>query len=141
MDASPHQDHGTAFSTLRPHTGQSEDTSIRTDDTEGTAIHKTVLKWYGKAKQPSLYRNKSFGSLFVSENSTPGTSAAPMVNEKNVRAETPAATTHIERRSNMHGNENAVGWDDPRDSENPMDWPKWKKGLNFIVILMICFTS
>lgn len=147
MDASPHQDHGDHFSTLRPSTGQSEETSIRTDDTEGTAIHKTVLKWYEKAKQPSLYRKKSFGSIFVSDmdnstESTPGSSTAPMIKEKNVEEVIPGEDSHQERGSSRDdGDENAVGWDDPHDPENPLEWPTWKKAINIAVIILICFTS
>lgn len=157
--APPHQDHGNPFSssTLRPSTGQSghsENISIRTDDTEGMTIHKTVLKWYEKAKQPSLYQKKSFGSLGggvgmgVSDTEpstvTPGSSTAAMIREKGGGAGegTPVTDFGKERRSNGgNGDEIAVGWESPQDSENPLDWSDGKKALNLAVIILICFTS
>lgn len=119
----PHQEPSKGFSTGRPSTGQTENVSIKSEDSENTVIHKTVLKWYDRARLPALYHRTSFGSFFDREG---------MLNE------TPPL---YPGKSDRDMDENAVGWEDVYDPENPMDWSKWKKGLNFLVIFMISFTS
>lgn len=108
------------------------ETSINSNDSESTAIRKTVRKWYDAAKMPTIYHRKSFGSFGNIEplhpTNTPRPSEAP-----------PTSPPRHQEAKDM--DTNAVGWDHEGDPQNPMNWSKWRKGAHFLVVFLICFVS
>jgi hypothetical protein len=83
------------------------------------------------AKLPSVYDRKSF-LAFTAMGTSTSTSKAE-------RADTPQHSTPPIRSEKKNMDFYGVGWNDEHDPENPMNWPKWKKSLNFSVVFLICF--
>jgi len=88
--------------------------SVRTSDSENTAVRKDVYRLYRSWELPSIYHN---GELAFT-----GFEKAP-----SERSTTKDA--HL------------VDWDGKYDPQNPINWPSWKKALNIGCILLMCIIS
>jgi hypothetical protein len=88
--------------------------SVRTSDSENTAVRKDVYRLYRSWQLPSIYHN---GELEFT-----GFEKSPSERSTTIDA-------HL------------VDWDGKYDPQNPINWPSWKKALNIGCILLMCIIS
>jgi len=82
---------------------------------DGSTIRKDALRLYVSEELPSLYAHPGFD---LSDTGGIPLQSAPSIEDSNT-----------------------VDWDGADDSTRPINWPVWKKSVNFGCLFLMCFLS